>query len=216
VSVRWLEHVRVRLALHALRDSGEPRLLILHELGGRAPAGVPPELAAWPGGVWALEFTGHGRSSVPRGGGYHPEVLMGDASAALDAIGPAALVGFGLGGYVALLVAGARPESVRGAILCDGAGLAGGGAEPGAPKILTAQPGPSGVTPDPFALLELSSDVRPPDYAAEFATHARSGSGPSVLVCARERPAWLEAVLAVDSVAVATLDEALEVYAKGE
>ena len=51
-------------------------------------------------------------------------------------LGPATLHGRGLGAYVALLTAGARPDLVRGAVLDDGPGLAGGGAEPTTPFVL--------------------------------------------------------------------------------
>ena len=54
--------------------TGRP-LLLLHGLGERSPTAVPDHLAAWPGPVWALDFTGHGASSVPRGGGYTAEML---------------------------------------------------------------------------------------------------------------------------------------------
>ena len=50
-----------------------------------------------------------------------------DVDAALAALEPQTLYGEGLGAYIALLTAGARPDRVRGAILADGPGLAGGG-----------------------------------------------------------------------------------------
>ena len=55
---------------------------------------------------------------------------MGDADVALAHLGAATVLGRGLGAYVALLIAGARPHLVRGAVLCDGPGLAGGGIGP--------------------------------------------------------------------------------------
>ena len=61
---------------------------------------------------------------------------MADADAALARLGRATLLGRGLGAYVALLLAGARPKPVRGAILCDGPGLAGGGSRPGSPTVI--------------------------------------------------------------------------------
>jgi pimeloyl-ACP methyl ester carboxylesterase len=151
----------------------------------------------WPGPVWALDFTGHGASSMPVGGGYFCELLMADVDAALAQLGPTTLYGRGLGAYVALLVAGARPELVRGAILDDGPGLRGGGPEPTTPYVLTeslATPGP----PDPYALFELSHDVRPADYATTYARLAATASGLDVAlaVCAQVRPPWLAAVAA--------------------
>src|SRR5256885_13868548 len=160
----YLMHNRVRLALHALTGGEGRPLLLLHGLGERSPERVRNELAAWPGSVYALDFPGHGASSVPKGGGYTCELLVADADAALARLGEATLVGRGLGAYVALLLAGGRPEQVRGAILRDGPGLAGGGSSSSSsfiPYVDVSQPAP----PDPFALTELAIDVRPPDYA---------------------------------------------------
>jgi len=210
-----LRHNRVSLALHELAAGSGPALLHLHGLGERAPARVPDALRAWPGPVFALDFTGHGESSVPRGGGYTAEVLMADVDAALAHLGRATLVGFGLGAYVALLAAGGRPPLVRGAILCDGPGLAGGSARPGTPQIALPEPG-AVAPPDPFALLELASDVRPPDYASSFvrqATHL-SGLERPLSVCARERPDWLVGVLAEPGVEACELESALAHHAQ--
>jgi hypothetical protein len=54
------------------------------------------------------------------------------------------------------------------------------------------------TTPDPFALLELSRDVRPPDYALDFARFAIEGSELEhpIVVSARIRPDWLAAIAA--------------------
>ncbi len=213
MSIR-LEHGKIRLALHPLREASGRALLLLHALGERSPAALPEELAPWPGPVLALDFTGHGDSTLPRGGGYTCEVLMGDADAALAHLGSATLVGRGLGAYVALLVAGARPRCVRGAILRDGPGLAGGGGDPSeVPALPAVAPRPG--EPDAFALAELASDVRPPDYAERFAAQARrlSGLERPLCVCARERPGWLGALLEQEGVAEAGLPEALALYA---
>jgi pimeloyl-ACP methyl ester carboxylesterase len=134
---------------------------------------------------------------MPVGGGYFCELLMADVDAALAQLGPTTLYGRGLGAYVALLVAGARPELVRGAILDDGPGLKGGGPEPTTPYVLPESleaPGP----PDPYALFELSHDVRPADYATTYARLAATLSGLDVAlaVCAQVRPPWLAAVAA--------------------
>jgi pimeloyl-ACP methyl ester carboxylesterase len=120
------------------------------------------------------------------------------------------VLGRGLGAYVALLLAGARPASVRGTILCDGPGLAGGGPEPGLPAPPEHIEEPV-VAPDPFAQAELSTDVRPPEYALHFAGIARRESGLErpLLVSARERPMWLEAVVAEGVAVEANLSEAL-------
>ena len=192
-----LRHNRIDLALHPLRDQPGPALLHVHGLGERSPAAVPGHLDAWPGAVWAVDLTGHG-------------------SSALAHIGPATVFGRGLGAYVALLVAGGRPELVRGAILADGPGLAGGGPTPGSPAIVeVVPPPPPGGTPDPWALVELGRDVRPPDYAATFARQAatRSGLDTAVAVCGVNRPPWLEAVVAEPGVAELRTAAALELFA---
>ncbi len=210
-----LEHGKVELALHTLKQASGRALLLLHGLGEQSPSSLPDELAAWPGPVGALDFTGHGQSSLPRGGGYTCEQLMGDVDTALARLGTATLLGRGLGAYLALLVAGARPRAVRGAILCDGPGLAGGGAHPSeVPELPRVDPRAK-APPDPHALAELSSDVRPPDYAERFAVQALrlSGLARPLCICARERPAWLAAVLELEGVAEAPLPEALSLYA---
>jgi pimeloyl-ACP methyl ester carboxylesterase len=211
---RFLQHGRVRLALHELRDGSGPALLVLHGLGERSAGAVPEPAVEWSGPVCALDFTGHGESSVPAGGGYTCEVLMADADAALAALGPATLLGRGLGAYVALLLAGARPAEVRGAVLVDGPGLFGGPPGPSSPAIVQL-PGPSPVTPDPYALVELTRDVRPPDYAATFARQAAASSPleTPLTVSTVGRPPWLEAVAAEVGVASAPAAEALAGYA---
>ena len=213
-----LHHGKIALALHRLGDGsgdgdGRP-LLLLHGLAERAPDEVPAGLRAWPGPVWALDFTGHGESTLPTGGGYYPEYLMADADAALGHLDEATLHGRGLGAYVALQLAGARATSVKGAILDDGPGLAGGGPTPSTghvPDVDPARPAP----PDPWALVELAVDVRPPDYATTFARQAvqRSGLATPLAVVSVARPPWLSAVADEPGVADVSLDRALERYA---
>lgn len=209
-----LKHNRVALALHTLRACGGPAILLLHGLGERSPAGVPADFARWPGPIYALDFTGHGNSSIPNGGGYTCEILMGDVDAALTQIGTATLIGRGLGAYIALLCAGARPNRVRGTILRDGPGLAGGSARPGTPLI--PMPDPNAVAPpDPFALVELAADVRPPDYATSFvrqATHL-SGLERPINICTLERPDWLRAVVEEPGVEACEFEDALDACA---
>ncbi|MFM2071291.1 MAG: hypothetical protein RLZZ623_1554, partial [Actinomycetota bacterium] len=132
----WLTHNKVQLALHCLRAGGDSGgthpLLLLHGLGEASPTAVPAYVEQWPGSVYALDFTGHGRSTIPRGGGYNAEILLADADAALASLtggdpddpGRVTVLGRGLGGYIALLLAGARPRQVYGALVCDGPGLA--------------------------------------------------------------------------------------------
>ena len=213
--VTFLSHGKLRLALHALRSEGRGHpLLLLHGLGERSPAWLPDEFASWPGAVHALDFTGHGASDLPLGGGYTAEILMGDADAALAHLGPSTLCGRGLGAYVALLLAGGRPSEVLGAILCDGPGLAGGGAHPGSPHVIHPDPSARG-TPDPFALAELSSDLRPPDYAMSYVRQVnRLGRVEQpIAVCAVYRPAWLAAVAEDADTSLASLEDALASFA---
>lgn len=211
-----LRHNKVDLALHHLRDgTGTHPLLLLHGLGERSSKTVPAQAAAWPGPVWALDFTGHGDSSIPLGGGYTAEVLMGDADAALEHLGPCTVLGRGLGAYVALLLAGARWDLVRGTVLADGPGLFGGPSGPTSPQVVTVPPGVSGP-PDPFAMLELSGDVRPPDYALTFGRLAAEHSNleQPLAIAAMGRPPWLDAV--VDDLALehTSVEDALAGYAR--
>jgi pimeloyl-ACP methyl ester carboxylesterase len=219
-STTKLVHGRIELALHALRgprkqaDGNYRALLLLHGLAERSPACVPEVAASWPGPVHALDFTGHGESTIPRGGGYTAEVLMGDADAALRHLGEATLLGRGLGAYVALQLAGVRAKRVRGAILCDGPGLAGGGPRPGTPFVLDAPP-PHRGPPDPWAIYEFSRDPRPADYAISFARMAAQLSELErpLAVCCVERPPWLAEVVEERGVEITKLPDALAHYA---
>lgn len=212
--VEFLQHNRIRLALHRLADGAGRPLLLLHGLGERTPGAVP-SWVEWPGPVFGLDFTGHGRSTVPVGGGYTSEILVGDADAALGRLGAVTILGRGLGAYIGLLVAAARPDAVRGVVLADGPGLAGGGVHPGSPSL--PHPGPMAVAPpDPFALLELSRDVRPPDYAQTFARFVTESSplDTPLFVTAAVRPEWLVAVLSEPGVGEGTVAEGLARYAE--
>jgi pimeloyl-ACP methyl ester carboxylesterase len=213
--VTRLRHGKVELALHELRPGEGRALLILHGLGERSPAAVPPPAAAWPGPVHALDFTGHGASTVPVAGGYTCELLMADADAALAALAPVTILGRGLGAYVALLVAGARPAGVRGAVLTDGPGLFGGAPSPSSSSVPAVGDG-GGTAPDPWALAELTRDVRPPDYATSFVRQAahRSGLETPVTVAAVARPPWLAAVADEVGVRHAGVEVALHGYAR--
>ncbi len=214
--ISWVRHHRIDLALHRLSEGRDPSvrpLLMLHGLGECTPSEVPPTVR-WPGPVYGLDFTGHGRSTVPVGGGYTSEILVGDVDAVLEGLGQVTIVGRGLGAYIALLIAAARPAQVVGAVLDDGPGLVGGGVHPGSPSVPYPAPG-SVPVPDPFALLELSRDVRPPDYAQTYVRFVteRSGLGRPIIVSSVVRPAWLAAVVDEPGVGDETLDAALAYFA---
>ena len=221
-TMTMLRHGKVELALHHLRDAtvagGRP-LLILHGLGEASPHSSPRWADAWPGPVAALDFTGHGRSTVPRGGGYTAELLLGDADAALNSLTDGdpsraiTVVGRGLGAYVALQIAGGRAAQVHGAVLVDGPGLAGGPTGPTSQSFFSLPT--SGTTPDPYALVELGRDLRPPDYATLFVRLALAGSDldEPIAVASVFRPEWLDAVAREHGVMQASLAEALDAYA---
>lgn len=202
----YLRHGWSRLVLHELQVEGPRHLLLLHGLGEATPEEIPEYAADWPGSIYGLDLSGHGHSSRSVGGGYVSEYLVGDVDIALARIGPSTIVGRGLGAYVALLVAGARPGLVRGLVLCDGRGLAGGAATPGVRPVVAATPpidDPFALDPDPLAVAELDTEWRLPHVARDFATAFASahdlGAG-AIAVCATERPPWLAAI--VDAVAV--------------
>ena len=69
--------------------------------------------------------------------------------------------------------------------------------------------------PDPYALFELSRDLRPPDYATLFVRMAADSSGleEPIAVAAVVRPPWLAAVVDELGVATCSVAEALAMYA---
>ena len=215
-----LRHSKIDLALHRIRDgvgSDDRPLLLLHGLGERTPATVPVHVAGWAGSVWGLDFTGHGASTRPVGGGYTAEILLADAHVALTHLGTATVLGRGLGAWIALLLAGARPAAVRGVVLADGPGLIGGGIRPGSSTVVPPLVGvtDAGDTPDPFALAGLAHDIRPPDYATTFVRFAVEGSevADPVVVATMPRPEWLAAVTTEPGVADVPLVDALARFA---
>ncbi len=213
--MRFVRHHHVDLAIHELRAGTGRPLLTLHALGARTPSVEPVWTASWPGPVLGLDFTGHGASTVPVGGGYSAELLMGDVDTALGELGPCTILGHGLGAYIALLIAGARPRLVRGAILADGSGLSGGVPGPSSSLVVESLPH-QGVAPDPWARFELSRDPRPADYAVSYVRQAviLSGLPSPIAVCARWRPGWLGAVADDPAVLDVTLAEGLAAFAE--
>ena len=111
-------------------------------------------------------------------------------------------------------MAGARPDLAAGVVLVDGPGMIAASTGPGSsmPALHdTGAPAP----PDPFALAELSRDIRAPDYATVFVRMALLGSAladPITVACVN-RPPWLQAVVDEPGVLESTLPEALERYA---
>lgn len=208
-----LRHGKSNLALHLLREGWGRPLLLLHGLGECTPATTPNRFTVWEGPIYGLDFTGHGDSSMPVGGGYTAEILMADVDAALAHLGKVTIQGRGLGAYVALLIGGARPTEVRGVMLGDGPGLVGGGIRPGSPHIPDVVPGSR--TPDPYALSELSRDVRPPDYALEYVRQMMQLSelDTPIAVTAVVRPEWLAAVVDEPGVTQCSVADALSLYA---
>lgn len=221
-TITMLRHNKVDLALHHLRDAsddGARPLLLLHGLGEQTPSEVPHWVDGWKGAIVGLDFTGHGNSTIPVGGGYTAELLLGDADAALEALvgsspdGRITVLGRGLGAYIALQIAGARASQVHGAILLDGPGLAGGPTGPTSQSFFSLPP--SERSPDPYALVELGRDLRPPDYVRAFVHLAIAGSDAHepIAVSSVFRPKWLEAVAEEHGVMSVPVDEALAAYA---
>lgn len=189
-----LLHGRTALALHELQPGDGPALLLLHALHGSA-ADWRPLAGAWPGAVYALDFSGHGESAALHGGAYSCEMLLADADCALAHCEATAVAGSGLGAYIALLLSGARAQAVSATLLLPGRGLAGGGDFPRferlLPKVADAVASPG--EPDPY-LSYFENDVRPGDYAIAFAARARSLI---MLDDAVDSPPWWKAVAAM-------------------
>jgi pimeloyl-ACP methyl ester carboxylesterase len=139
---------------------------------------------------------------------------MADADVALSSLGEVTVAGWGLGAYIAVLIAGARPALVKGAVVGDGHGLEGGGPQGG--RMLMRPAFEPGSAPDPFALQELANDARPPKYAELFARQAvqMSGVADPIAVAARARPPWLAGVLGYPGVVESTFPEALDRFAR--
>jgi pimeloyl-ACP methyl ester carboxylesterase len=191
-ATRRFSHGELTLALHELRAGSGTSLLLLHQLGGSSAEWGAP-LEGWPGPVFALDFAGHGESERRAGGAYVPELLAADADVALELLGPCRLAGAGIGAYIALLLAGARPELVPAALLLPGRGLDGGGPLPDPTRgrtFIDTLDGKSSGGADPM-VWTCDHDPRPPDYALAFASAARR------LLLAEDggsKPPWWEAI----------------------
>lgn len=111
-------------------DAAEgPLTVLLH--GFLDHAGAWERVAAGlPGELLAPDHRGHGRSEPnPPGASYLFADYLADLDAWLDAVAPARpvrLVGHSMGGTIATLYAGARPERVASVVSVDGLGMADG------------------------------------------------------------------------------------------
>lgn len=193
-----IQQGRIELELRQLADGEGTAALLLHQLYGSS-ADWAGDAIPWRGPVYALDLAGHGRSGWNKGGAYTPELLACGADEALKQLGEAALVGRGVGAYIALLLAGARPEVIPGALLLPGRGLEGGGSVPhfAEPRNLVDSATPRQDSDPLLNFLEV--DVRPIDYVEPFAHRAQE------LVLLEDdtpRPPWWNAVRAFPGVHV--------------
>jgi pimeloyl-ACP methyl ester carboxylesterase len=126
------ETLRVRgLDVHLTRwgpmpSLREPPVFLLHgwqDTGDTFQFMVDEFARDWP--LVALDWRGFGRSEWPQEGYWFPDYL-GDLDALLDLLSPgvpARLVGHSMGGNVASLYAGVRPERVRSIVNLEGFGM---------------------------------------------------------------------------------------------
>ncbi|MEZ5259243.1 MAG: alpha/beta fold hydrolase [Ilumatobacteraceae bacterium] len=106
----------VELQLHDLGGSG-PVLIISHATGFCAGPYRPlAALLAERFRVWALDYRGHGDSTMPSHGSLEWTGMGDDFMATLDAVadGPVVAVGHSMGGAAALMAACRRPEAFAG------------------------------------------------------------------------------------------------------
>ena len=141
--------------------------------------------------------------------------MLADADVALAELGHGdAGRAAGLGAYVALMLAGARPQQVRGAVLCDGPGLGRWRHRADVAELRDA-----GAAARTLRIRtrcsRLSRDLRPPDYATLFVRMAVESSGldEPIAVAAVVRPPWLAAVVDEIGVTTCSVADALAMYA---
>jgi pimeloyl-ACP methyl ester carboxylesterase len=127
------ETLRVRgLDMHLTRWGPEPSesvspIFLLHgwlDTGDTFQFMVDALRKDWP--LVALDWRGFGRSEWPQQGYWFPDYL-GDLDALLDHLSPgvpARLVGHSMGGNIACMYAGIRPERIRSVVNLEGFGLA--------------------------------------------------------------------------------------------
>ncbi|MGO9560017.1 MAG: alpha/beta hydrolase [Acidimicrobiales bacterium] len=161
----------VTIAVHDLGgDESAETLVICHATGfcGRAYQALADELTGR-FHVMALDFRGHGDSTVPANGNFDWAAMAGDLLAAVDAIAaPGPVVGFGhsLGGGALMLAEARRPGTLRAAHLYE-------------PIVL-----PTGLPTSPPSALPTS----PPSALPADLPHP--GGGPDMMsIAARRRRA---------------------------
>ncbi len=211
-----LIHGRSEIELHELRVGEGLPLLLLHELGGSASQWQPGVFEAWPGPVYALDFAGHGTSDPLKGGGYFPEYFLADADHSLSAIctvGECAVAGAGIGGYVAMLLSGARRERIPAALLLPGRGLAGGGLVPDwenqrytSLEEWDAYTAGCAVhylpATDPL-VASCERDIRPEPYVADFAAAGRRLILSEAIARGDDVPPWWHLATRIPTSAIA-------------
>lgn len=115
----------VRIAFHDVGDG--PGVLLIHgwSLSGEVWDRQIRVLAESGHRVVAMDLRGHGNSDAPRAG-YHIDSLCDDAIEVIDqrALDRVALVGWSLGGLVAMRLACRRPDLARSLVLVASNGVA--------------------------------------------------------------------------------------------
>ena len=219
-------HGKIDLALHHLRPAPDA--------DGRrhAAAAAPPRprRGVADRGALVRGRRGPGRSrrstsratvgsTMPHGGGYTAEILLADADAALGALtvdDPDAARSRCSAGGSARTSPSSSPAPGR--RRCTAPSSPTGPGSPagrrGRRRRASSRSRPTARTPDPYALVELGRDLRPPDYAASFVRLALAGSpSTSRSPCtAMIRPEWLDAVANEHGVMDVPLAEALTAY----
>lgn len=112
----------VTVAVHDLGGAGAP-FIICHATGFCGGAYIPlAERLAPHRHVWALDFRGHGDSTVPTGERFDWDGAADDLRAVIDALTPDEPVdvfGHSMGGAAAMLVERRRPGTLRSAYLFE-------------------------------------------------------------------------------------------------
>lgn len=104
-----------------LRTGPEPRVVLLHGYSDAADCWSPllPSLLGHCDAL-AVDARGHGESGLPEEP-FGPRAMALDTAQVLDALGgrPVVLAGTSMGGLTAAVLAGLRPDLVRGLVLAD-------------------------------------------------------------------------------------------------